>query len=606
MCKIRFRRCGVERDGWLRRVHVRPWHLLPGQEKCTATAPTASTPSPSTTIADSMSAATDDSLAEWSEALAKSFADSGFGCQGTPAKTTAQAESETTATPVEHKPAHAVAQPTITASGGAQPTGPVEDDAWATREPTRTATAAARLTGTATSSQETACAPTSASQLFDGVPESDDARYKRLIAELYKLHNPSMMWVLPSVYQMHAGNLERAYSEMRHKYEAGRGTVEADAGRPRSHAGGRAPAGQPGGATAAQPREGATPSQKVWNRHRTETMQITVASASFPPLFPRGFLEVTANNSVRSLKHLVCERTQQSTCRQTLLCKGTCLEQDDFTLAFYNVRGGDEVYVVDRGVRPQLRFCVGARVECCVQAPGGFGLTWQTGTVSAQWYRETYWPEHVAHPYQVALDTGLAVTAPQDVERFIRKVETITIAAVWSDRVESLEAGLDEPIGNLKARVVQLANLDPMLGPRAKFWLGGETLVNEWPVSAYRRPTLRGSRHELTNGSTLLLTTHEGSSEVGHSRPMFRISIDTPFSHCYGDDSDDDVSGNIDLKVFHDETIRSVKARTMRETRAHEHPDAAHVLFLNEHLAESRSLRECGVHAGGKLQIILR
>ena len=64
MCKIKFRHCGVDSDGWLRRVHVRPWHLLPGQEKCTATAPTASTPSPSTTIADSMSAATDDSLAE--------------------------------------------------------------------------------------------------------------------------------------------------------------------------------------------------------------------------------------------------------------------------------------------------------------------------------------------------------------------------------------------------------------------------------------------------------------------------------------------------------------------------------------------------------------
>ena len=565
MCKIKFRHCGVDSDGWLRRVHVRPWHLHPEPEKCNATAPAAGTPSHSTTVADPMPAT--------------------------------------------------IAKPTATVPSGAQLTGAMEDNMQATQEKTHTTSDGAQLADPAGSSPEATGAPIKASigtpslNSINGsagavggatadVPEDNDARYQRLIAELYKLHDPAMMCALPSVCRMHAGNLERAYSKLRHKYEASQGTAEVDADRLSSHAGGRVMASQP-------QLGGATPSQEVWNRHRTEVIRITLSSASIPPLFQRGFLDITANSSVRSLKHRIQEMVQHPTYRQNLVCKGMYLEQDESTLASYNVQNGDEVFVIDRGVRPQLRFCVGTRVECCVQTPGGLGLTWQTGTVSAQWYREAHGPEHAAHPYQVALDTGVAVSVPQDAERSVRKVETVTVAAVWSDRVESIEAGLEEPIRNLKARIVQLANLDPMLCQYARLWLGGAKLADEWPVSAYRRPTLRGSRNELTNGSSLLLTTHDGSSEVGHSWPLFRISVDTPFSQC-GDDSDDDTSGNIDMKVFQDESIRSVKARAMRETRAHEHPDSAHVFYRNEYLAEHRSLRECGVPAGGMLQIALR
>mmetsp|Transcript_40360 Transcript_40360/g.48927 ORF Transcript_40360/g.48927 Transcript_40360/m.48927 type:complete len:194 (+) Transcript_40360:210-791(+) len=64
---------------------------------------------------------------------------------------------------------------------------------------------------------------------------------------------------------------------------------------------------------------------------------------------------------------------------------------------------------------PQLRFDVGARVQCCVDVN-----TWAAGTVVALWYRQANFPPGFAAPYQVKLDTGTLIFAPQDTDQCVR------------------------------------------------------------------------------------------------------------------------------------------------------------------------------------------
>ena len=74
------------------------------------------------------------------------------------------------------------------------------------------------------------------------------------------------------------------------------------------------------------------------------------------------------------------------------------------------------------GNAPPLRFPVGTPVRCFAG-----NNNWVRGTVVAQWYRESSWPEQRAVPYQILLDDEYvagrpqnAMWAPADVEEIIR------------------------------------------------------------------------------------------------------------------------------------------------------------------------------------------
>ena len=57
----------------------------------------------------------------------------------------------------------------------------------------------------------------------------------------------------------------------------------------------------------------------------------------------------------------------------------------------------------------ELRFEVGKRVECCVGKDH-----WEPGTVVALWYTEEGFPPGFYAPYQVELDMGNLIFAPDD------------------------------------------------------------------------------------------------------------------------------------------------------------------------------------------------
>jgi G3E family GTPase len=61
----------------------------------------------------------------------------------------------------------------------------------------------------------------------------------------------------------------------------------------------------------------------------------------------------------------------------------------------------------------KLRFAVGDRVECnCGQ--------WKPGTITKHFYTQSSFPEGMCVPYQVRLDEGKLIFAPQDVDRVVR------------------------------------------------------------------------------------------------------------------------------------------------------------------------------------------
>jgi hypothetical protein len=65
----------------------------------------------------------------------------------------------------------------------------------------------------------------------------------------------------------------------------------------------------------------------------------------------------------------------------------------------------------------ELRFDVGSRVECCVGADH-----WEPGTVVALWYTEEGFPPGFYAPYQVELDMGNLIFAPDDSDRCVREL----------------------------------------------------------------------------------------------------------------------------------------------------------------------------------------
>lgn len=71
---------------------------------------------------------------------------------------------------------------------------------------------------------------------------------------------------------------------------------------------------------------------------------------------------------------------------------------------------------------PDLRFEVGARVECRVGPHPVRG--WAPGEIVATFYKEPEWPPGMMAPYQIQLDDGRLIFAPQDVDEVIRAVIT--------------------------------------------------------------------------------------------------------------------------------------------------------------------------------------
>ena len=65
----------------------------------------------------------------------------------------------------------------------------------------------------------------------------------------------------------------------------------------------------------------------------------------------------------------------------------------------------------------ELRFDVGSRVECCVGTDH-----WEPGTVVALWYTEEGFPPGFYAPYQVELDMGNLIFAPDDSDRCVREL----------------------------------------------------------------------------------------------------------------------------------------------------------------------------------------
>jgi hypothetical protein len=75
--------------------------------------------------------------------------------------------------------------------------------------------------------------------------------------------------------------------------------------------------------------------------------------------------------------------------------------------------------VDDPGETPQLRFDLGAKVECRIGPDAE--KDWGPGTVSELWYREPSWPPGSFAPYKIKLDDGRDIFAPGDMDQVIRK-----------------------------------------------------------------------------------------------------------------------------------------------------------------------------------------
>ena len=64
-----------------------------------------------------------------------------------------------------------------------------------------------------------------------------------------------------------------------------------------------------------------------------------------------------------------------------------------------------------------LRFKVGSRVECCCVGTDH----WESGTVIKLWYHEDSFAQGFYAPYQVELDDGNLIFAPDDSDRCVRR-----------------------------------------------------------------------------------------------------------------------------------------------------------------------------------------
>ena len=96
-----------------------------------------------------------------------------------------------------------------------------------------------------------------------------------------------------------------------------------------------------------------------------------------------------------------------------------------------------------------LRFAVGDRVRCKTSA-----TQWKKGTVVKLHYREPRWPEGRTAPYQIELQNGVLIFAPQDDDRLVRAddgTEEIESAA----EIHVCQAGPCRRAGGEVVRILQ-------------------------------------------------------------------------------------------------------------------------------------------------------
>jgi len=71
--------------------------------------------------------------------------------------------------------------------------------------------------------------------------------------------------------------------------------------------------------------------------------------------------------------------------------------------------------------RPQLTYAIGDHVECWWQPDAQRPGQWLLGVVTARWWRAPHWPEGRYAPYQVRLQDGSLIYAPNDSGQCIRE-----------------------------------------------------------------------------------------------------------------------------------------------------------------------------------------
>lgn len=64
---------------------------------------------------------------------------------------------------------------------------------------------------------------------------------------------------------------------------------------------------------------------------------------------------------------------------------------------------------------PELRFAMGTAVLCRIGPQ-----EWSKGKIIQLWYREANWPEGAYAPYQIKLQDGREIFAPQDMDQVVR------------------------------------------------------------------------------------------------------------------------------------------------------------------------------------------
>ena len=84
-----------------------------------------------------------------------------------------------------------------------------------------------------------------------------------------------------------------------------------------------------------------------------------------------------------------------------------------------------EAREVLRARETPLRFKVGSRVKCCVDEG-----RWASGTVIQLWYTEEGFAQGFYAPYQVELDEGRLIFAPEDSDGCIRREAATMIEAM--------------------------------------------------------------------------------------------------------------------------------------------------------------------------------
>jgi ankyrin repeat protein len=132
----------------------------------------------------------------------------------------------------------------------------------------------------------------------------------------------------------------------------------------------------------------------------------------------------------------------------------------------------------------RYRFGIGTKVECDVGERDHVG-----GVIVAINYREDYWPEGQTVPYQVRLNDGRLIYAPQDDDRLIRKASNHVIHSLLQDMDEDGLRAQCKPMVALRmkeerAKQVQQLNAPSRIGEPPIVCLFKRERDVEWILTA--------------------------------------------------------------------------------------------------------------------------